>query len=193
MRIFNRKRRLTSANLGNNEIPKANMGGYICQRCSQYHEGVPLSYAVDAPLLWHQIPEREKKRNCKLTSDICIINDEYFFVAGNIEIPIINSDSIFKWIVWVSLSQNNFIRTTDLWYEQGREVEPPYFGWLSVELPVYPISTGNLKTLVHTRPVGVRPFVELEPSDHPLAVEQREGITMERVQQIAEIFFHGQA
>jgi hypothetical protein len=31
---------------------------------------------------------------------------------------------------------------------------------------------------------GVRPSVELEPTDHELAVEQRRGITMERAWQI---------
>ena len=34
--------------------------------------------------------------------------------------------------------------------------------------------------------------VELEPTDHPLAVEQREGITMERVKHIAHfVLGHG--
>jgi hypothetical protein len=47
-----------------------------------------------------------------------------------------------------------------------------------------------LKTNVHTREVGVRPLVELEPTDHPLAVEQRDGIAMARVQEIAELNLH---
>jgi hypothetical protein len=47
-------------------------------------------------------------------------------------------------------------------------------------------------THVHTRAVGRRPFVELEPTDHLLAVEQREGITQERVREIAELVLHGQ-
>ncbi|MGW1264432.1 DUF2199 domain-containing protein [Streptomyces drozdowiczii] len=38
---------------------------------------------------------------------------------------------------------------------------------------MYATTTLNLKTRVHTRPVGDRPFVELEPTDHPLAIEQR--------------------
>ena len=40
--------------------------------------------------------------------------------------------------------------------------------------------------MVHLRADGIRPYIELEPTDHPLAVEFREGITMERVQEIAE-------
>ena len=81
-------------------------------------------------------------------------------------------------------------RACKLWEKPGRETEPPYFGWLSTALPGYP-STLNLKTNVHTRQVGRRPRVELEPTDHPLAVEQRQGITLSRVQEIAEIVLHG--
>ena len=91
----------------------------------------------------------------------------------------------------MSLSPPNFKRTVELLHEDGRESEPPYFGWLSTLLPVYP-DTVNLKTMVHTRPVGVRPWIEIEPTDHPLAVEQREGITLARVQEIAELLLHTQ-
>ena len=62
----------------------------------------------------------------------------------------------------------------------------PFFGWLSAELPLYP-STENLKARVHLRDNGVRPYVELEPTEHPLAIEQRNGITVDRV---AEIYAH---
>ncbi|MYX38659.1 DUF2199 domain-containing protein [Streptomyces sp. SID8377] len=41
------------------------------------------------------------------------------------------------------------------------------------------------RTNAHTRPVGTRPLMELEPTDHPLAVEQRTGITQDRVREIA--------
>lgn len=53
-----------------------------------------------------------------------------------------------------------------------------------------PTTTLNLKTHVHTRPVGERPCVELEPTDHPLAVEQRTGITLDRVLKIATAVLH---
>ena len=64
--------------------------------------------------------------------------------------------------------------------------EEPYFGWLSTSIPGYP-DTLNLKTHVHTRAIGIRPFIELEPTNHPLAIEQREGITLQRVEGIKEI------
>ena len=52
------------------------------------------------------------------------------------------------------------------------------------------METLNLKTEVHTEPVGTRPHVVLEPTDHPLSVEQRSGITVRRVPEIAELLLH---
>jgi hypothetical protein len=47
-----------------------------------------------------------------------------------------------------------------------------------------------LKASLHSRPVGVRPLIELEPSKNKLAIEQHKGITMARVQEIAEMMQH---
>ncbi len=53
----------------------------------------------------------------------------------------------------------------------------------------YP-ETLSLKTHVHLRALNQRPFTELELTDHPLAVEQRNGITMARVWEIVEPLLH---
>jgi hypothetical protein len=47
-----------------------------------------------------------------------------------------------------------------------------------------------LKTRVHSRNVGMAPYIELEPTEHPLAVEQRRGISPNRVWEIAELMQH---
>jgi len=112
-----------------------------------------------------------------------VIDNGHYFVLGRIEIPVVGCDEQFVWLAWISLSQKNFSRTCELWDKAGRENEAPYFGWLSSALPYEP-STLNLKVNLHTRPVGERPFIELEPTDHPLAVEQRDGITLARAWEI---------
>ena len=164
-------------------------GGFRCRTCGEYHEGPPLSYGFEAPAAWYDVPEEELEQRTKLVKNTCIVDDQYFFILGNIPLPIVGSDEEFQWTVWVSLSEKNFARAIELWEQPGRESEPPYFGWLSTSIPTYP-DTLNLKTLVHTQPVGDRPIIELEPTDHPLAVEQREGITWERVREIAEFVLH---
>lgn len=49
----------------------------------------------------------------------------------------------------------------------------------------------HLKTHVHTRPVGERSFLELEPAGHPLAVELRTEMTPARVPEVAFVLHSG--
>ena len=165
------------------------MPGYRCATCGQYHDGPTLGFGFEAPVLYYQIPENERAGRTELSTDACVVDGKSFFVLGNIELPIIGTAEKFVWSAWVSLSEKNFKRTLQLWEQTGRESEPPYFGWLSSSVPTYP-ETVNLKTSVHTRPVGVRPLVELESTGHPLAREQRDGITWQRVHEINAALEH---
>lgn len=163
--------------------------GYVCGGCGERHDELPLGYRTQAPAYWSD--DLDGDEESELNSDLCVIRADQFFIQGNIEIPVVDTGETFAWGVWVSLSRDNFARTNELWDRDGREAEPPYFGWLSTELPIYDPSTLQLRTNVHTSPVGQKPVIELEPTDHPLAVEQRTGITRARVQEIAERLLHG--
>ncbi|MFB6830585.1 DUF2199 domain-containing protein [Streptomyces hydrogenans] len=147
-----------------------------------------MNYTAEAPAVWDAA--FADAEDCLLSADQCVVLGQHYFVKGLIEIPVIGGDEVFSWGVWVSLSRENFARAAELWDTPGRESERPYFGWLTTDLPVYPSPTLNLKTHVHTRPVGERPRVELEPTDHPLAVEQRTGISLDRVREIAAAVLH---
>lgn len=164
-------------------------GGFHCRTCGNHHAELPMAFGADAPALYFLIPEEERASRCDLTPDLCLIDGEHLFIRGVIEIPVVDGPHPFAWGVWASLSKASLQRVFEMWEVEGREAEPPYFGWLSTSLPLYP-ETLHLKTHVHTRPVGQRPLIELEPTDHPLAVEQRQGITMERVREIAERLLH---
>ena len=169
-----------------------NMQGYQCSTCREFHSGLPFSYSSPAPAPYFAIPEGERDDRVLLSFDQCVIDDEHFFILGRLEIPVLDADEdLFSWNAWVSLSEKNFNRATELWETAGREKEPPYFGWLSTSLPCYVVDTFLLKANIHTRPVGERPFIQLEPTDHPLAIEQRNGIGLKRIQEIAECALHG--
>lgn len=165
------------------------MAGFHCATCGRFHEQVPMSFGAPAPAPWFSIPEVERGDRVVLSSDQCILDGRHFFLLGRLELVVRDGTEPFTWLVWVSLSRADFERASELWSVEGRENEPPYSGWLQTELPYEP-STLNLEVCLHTRPVGERPYVELKPADHPLAVEQREGITMERVRAIAELVPH---
>ena len=164
------------------------MIGFQCSTCHEFHEGIP-TFGWDYPVQYLDIPEEERSQRCELTSDTCVIDKKWFFVRGCIEIRVHGADDPFIWGVWVSLSEKSFNRFVELKDSQDQKDEGPFFGWLCAYINDYP-DTLNLKTMVHPRD-GMRPYIELEPTDHPLALEQRNGIPMARVAQIYEARVHG--
>ena len=155
------------------------MFAFRCRCCGEVHEGVP-SFGWDYPVQYLQVPEGERGRRCRLTPDTCVIDHEFFFVRGCLDVPVIAQPEPMSWGVWTSLSEKNFRHFEELYEEPKRAEHGPFFGWLCTHIGMYP-DTLNLKTMVHLRDDGIRPYVELEPTEHSLAVEQRQGITVERV------------
>jgi hypothetical protein len=162
---------------------------WTCSCCGKQFSTLPMSYGFDAPLLWYVLPEAERDRRARLDTDFCVVDDRHFFVRGCIEIPIVDQEEKFVWGVWVSQSRESFGRALDLFHTPVIENEPPHFGWLSNDIPAYP-TTRHLKTHVHYRAGGLRPLIELERTHSPLSVEQHNGITIERVQEIAAALQH---
>lgn len=161
---------------------------FRCSCCGELHDGPPMDWAMVNPDYWSE--DLANDPSCKLTSDWCVIEDRDFFVRGCLDIPIKDAPQSFMYGVWVSLSRENFNRMQEIGSNDAAIArEPSYFGWFSNELPGYP-STINLRTQVHLQVDNNRPRIELESTDHPLALEQRNGITMERVREIAANFEH---
>lgn len=126
----------------------------------------------------------------RLGSDHCRYKGEdgdHFLVRACLEIPIQGVSEPFLWGVWISLSQKSFDRYVET-YDHPVTSES-YFGWLGNDLPYYE-KTYALRTRVHPREGDERPFVVLERTDHPLSVNFREGISVDRAQEIAEAAMH---
>ena len=155
-----------------------------CRICGRRHSEIPTCFGMDAP--WRTyVPELEFKGRVQLSPDRCIIDDNAFFVRGHIEIPIIDHPEPFALSVWCSLSEKSFIHINERWNDNDRDSDEPYFGWLSNSIPIYP-ETMNLKTHVQSRAVGKAPIIIVEPTEHPLAVDQRNGISKERWHLLAQ-------
>jgi hypothetical protein len=155
---------------------------FFCSCCGKTHDGIP-AYHADRPAQFWDVPADKRETDVYLTSDSCVIADRFFFIHGCVDIPIIGTEETFTWGVWVSLKEDNFLLWQDYYGTPKRSHIGPFFGWLSTLIPVYP-DTLNLKTMVHLRDDGVRPYVELEETDHPLARQQRDGIKLDLVMDI---------
>lgn len=161
---------------------------FRCQVCDEWHEGLP-DIGFDAPLHYHQLSDEEQDTIATKSSDLCSINDQDYFVRGVIEIPIRGRDDLFGIGAWVSLKEENFRRYVALYDADDPAGEGPYFGWLCNRIAGYP-DTLALKTHLHLRPAPARPSIEIEPTDHPLALQQRDGISRAEIQALIERALH---
>ena len=157
--------------------------GYTCACCDGVHDGLPPAIGFDAPAFWWD--DMNGAAGHELTSDTCVIPEVGFFLRAVLRIPVLDAVDDFEWGVWVSQSEASFRRLTA---SDVEEDDTPTFGWLSNDLPGYGASTLDLKALVHPQGSEWRPLVELEPTDHPLSIEQHEGITLARVRELVMPF-----
>ncbi|MBL9117706.1 MAG: DUF2199 domain-containing protein [Verrucomicrobiaceae bacterium] len=165
---------------------KRQSADWVCKTCGKVHSGLPTSFGSEAP--WREyVIESEFASRVELTPDMCVIDSKTFMVRGLIELPIHGHSQSLSIAVWTSLSEQSYRHMIDHWGDPNRATSAPYFGWLLTQLPGYP-QTLHLKSRVHSQPPGVAPQIELEPTDHPLAVEQREGISVARWEELVGLF-----
>ena len=163
--------------------------GYRCSCCGEWHEGLPLDLAFDEPHYVQELTAEERQQQVDTLGDFRVLRNPdgtHYFIRGVVEIPILGSTDTFCYGVWTTLSAANFERARAAYAEN--RAAGPFFGWFANRLPGYP-DTLSLKTNVHLR-ADLRASIELEPTDHPLALEQRDGITFDRVQAIVERALH---
>jgi len=135
--------------------------------------------------MWAAFAPDERTKRGELGTDQCVIDEKHFFVRGRIEIPVLDTGEVFAWLAWVEVSPSDFVRMSNVWTVAGREKKSPLCeGSVANELPIYGSPTLGLTAKLHTRPVGVRPLVEVTGA-HELVNEQRNGISSHQVQEIA--------
>jgi hypothetical protein len=119
--------------------------------------------------------------NTFLTSDLCVIAGEDFFIRCRIVLPIRGlAGQSFSYGVWSSVSKDNFRDYFSTFQTNDQRQLGPWFGWLSNRLPHYP-DTLKLKCKVLPQDGDSRPVLELEITDHPLSAAQHEGLTLDEL------------
>ncbi len=163
---------------------------FVCRICGERHI-LSLSYSVKAPVAAASVPPNNQQQRVVITAEQCVIDGKDFYLRGRIPIPIHGFEQPFIGGVWAEISPKNFLRTVELWNTSGRETQPAFPGFLNSEIPLYG-NTIDLEVDVHTQVVGRRPHFLISNPDHPLAIEQRDGISLSRVEEIAEMVLHPQ-
>lgn len=156
---------------------------FRCSGCGEMHEGLPEQAFLEPDYIY-ALEKTEKEVRAKTSDDLCMLDENDFFIRCVLQIPIVGEETPFGWGIWVSASKENFWRYAEL-FRDDRETEMvPWFGWVSNRLPFYD-DTLKLKTNVYPQGGGKRPLVKLEPTNHLLSVHQQQGMPLDLAIQIA--------
>jgi hypothetical protein len=161
---------------------------FRCSKCDKLHEGIP-SFSFEAPMYYYDVPEEQRATRTLLTSDTCVIDDQFFFAKGYLEIPVQGLDEPLTFTPWVSLSQTNFGLFETSLAEPDAAKYGQMFGWFSSQIDGFG-DCRSLKTDLILQDNNYRPLIEIEPTEHPLSVAHHQGISHQRLIQIVETYLH---
>ncbi len=140
--------------------------------------------------MYADMTREERDDRAIIGSDQCAVAQQWFFIRGCLEIPVLDSTEPFLWGLWASVLETVYDEISESWEESGREkTRGPFKGRLANSLSPYP-ATLNLKVKILIQAVGTRPLFIVEELDHPLTIEQRGGISKDRAHELASLLLH---
>jgi hypothetical protein len=152
--------------------------GFVCAHCGTAREGHPTDRGYTLPDDVWAIPESEREKRAKFTTDLCEM-DGRCFIRGILLIPLVQREDDFAWGVWAELKHSDFDHYLEI-YDADASDEPPMSGVLANAIPGYEDAAKEC-VLVKLGGSGDRPEFTLEPhSESSLAKDQRRGIDERR-------------
>jgi hypothetical protein len=157
---------------------------YTCACCGKTFNGLP-ALAFSTPSNFPQMPLWRRLTLGSKMEDLYISSEQDArFVRCVLQIPILGTSETLDWGVWCSLSRDSFKRYRRTFRGRAQSKLGSMSSWFSSHCPGYP-ETFGLTCKIIPQDERMRPLVELEACDHPLSVDQREGVTMERAVELA--------
>lgn len=168
----------------------ASKPGAPCELCEQVHPAPIAALGPTAPDAWLAASPGERLE-AELTPDVCILPHDgttRHFIRGHLQLPLrLPEEGVFVWAVWVELEEDAMRAVASSWTNPNRAASAPLTGTLATELP-YCTATAGLKVSIHTRDPGQPPLLMVPPAiDHPLGVQQRQGVGRHQVARFAEL------
>lgn len=124
-----------------------------------------------------------------LSEDFCVIDGRYFFVRAVLEIPVPGQAERFGFGCWSTLSRSNFEKYLDGFDNSNFDDWGPWTGWLCNQLENY-IGTDPEVVYVFPQPDRQRPTLRIADPHHQLAIDQEQGISVERLLEILRFYGH---
>jgi hypothetical protein len=169
-------------------------GPWQCADCGDWHHDL-MDLAAFAPDPWPHGEEREPNNALRfegdfLSEDFCVIGGKHFLIRAVLEIPVHGLAEKFGFGCWSTLSEANFDKYLEGFNHSDYADWGPWDGWLCNQLENY-LGTDPELVSVYPQPDRQRPTLLIRDEQHPLAIAQSEGISMDRMIEILRFYGHG--
>lgn len=157
-----------------------------CATCGAEHDLSELEPGFNHPDAYLVVPPEERDVRTIAGKDDCRVRDaadteRRYFLRVLLPVPVRGEREPCCWGIWVEVSEAAFERTRERWDDPEQASEPPFAGTIANQLRGYPPTLGLPGQVQLTGPTTVPSFHLVPDLAHPLAVEQREGVHVERV------------
>jgi hypothetical protein len=163
--------------------------GFVCSVCGEFHPERMLDIRAGLPDAIHELNEAERGRRAWISDDFAVLDETHFYVRGLLEIPIPELESRFGYGVWLEVEQHDFAELLEHWTDPEQSEFAPTPGLIANELEPY-IATNGLRALLQPVSADLLPLVEVLDSAHPLALDQRHGISGPESDRLAAAVLH---
>lgn len=153
--------------------------------------------AYKRPIYYFWVPEDQREARCHGDDDVYIIkadpenpdDQDVYAIRCTLDIPIKGVKEPFCWGLWVTQSKESFERYVQTFKQD--QSEDGSFGWLAVDMPHYCRNGPNepvesLGCDIQWGRKGKRPKIVIRACDHPLYLDQAQGIDWDRAMEIAQ-------
>ncbi|MEM0988176.1 MAG: DUF2199 domain-containing protein [Pseudomonadota bacterium] len=158
---------------------------WTCASIGVRRRSIP-DLVFEGPLCFEAADDNPNVKVLEKTDDVCVaeIHGRHFsYIRCVLPMPIQGAhDHQLNFGVWASLSEVNFGRYVDAFFDLDQSKLGLMFDYLGNALPGYP-NTENLQLTVAPRDNRLRPqvYVQDDHACHPLFIDQQRGISQDKL------------
>ena len=166
-----------------------------CSACGAEHDLSEIEPSFDRPDAYFDVPPELREGRSWNAEELCVLwetdtTPRRHFVRALLPLQIRGESARYSWGTWVEVNERDFAFIHDHWFDPAQAASSPIPGCLANVFPGMATTTGLTGQLRLTRPRKVPEFYLDATTDHSLAVEQREGVLLERVIEWAALVMH---
>ena len=165
------------------------MDRIACPVCGDVHDLSDMQVGFGKPDAYFAVESEERDRRARITEDVAEIDGTHHFIRGVLEIPVRGELQPFGWGIWVEVAAEVYQQYLQAG-KDGPSIVAPSTGRVGTQLPGFPQTLGVPVLVQPSADHSLRPTFEVADERHPLGVEQRNGIHVERVLEHLSRYLH---